>query len=97
LLKEEVRIEHVRTVTAKGYAPDLKDVELEELGRDPFLVAYALPYITDRTIITTEVSKPSKKRANRHIPDVCNALGVLWGNTFKLTSELDFKTNWKRR
>jgi hypothetical protein len=32
----------VRKVVAKGYAPDLKDDEIDELGRDPFIIAYAL-------------------------------------------------------
>ena len=29
-------------LTEEGYAPDLTDVEIEEIGRDPFLIAYAL-------------------------------------------------------
>ena len=45
-----------------------------------------------RTVVTTEVSRPKKQRANRHIPNVCDALGVLHCNTYDLIRELDFTT-----
>lgn len=94
-LDEDVDITMVRYLTTKGYAHDLTDVELEKLGRDPFLIAYALADPGNRTIVTTEVSKPKRIRANRHIPDVCVDFGVQCYNTFELTAALDFKTSWK--
>lgn len=80
----------VAQVTATGYAPDLNDLELENIGRDPFLVAAALGG-SDRTVVTREVSKPSKQRANRKVPDVCMTMGVPWTNDFGLWRQLDFR------
>lgn len=96
LLGEDVDIENVRSVMAEGYAPDLTDDEIEKLGRDPFLIAHALTHIGYRTVVTTEVSKPKRVRANRHIPNVCDDLDVPCFNTFEFTTALDFRTDWKK-
>lgn len=74
LLDENVEAHLVQRVVSDGYATDLTDSELEQLGRDPFLVAYVTAQPSDRCVVTTEVSKPSKKRQNRKVPDVCNTL-----------------------
>ena len=42
LLDEEVRVDLVQKVLNEGYAPDLTDDEIEQVGRDPFLIAFAL-------------------------------------------------------
>ena len=97
VLDEEVDVDLVREVTEQGYASDLTDDEVEKLGRDPFLIAYALVDIENRTVVTTEVSKPSKQRANRRVPDVCNNFSVKCFDTFKLTNYLTFSTDWKTR
>ena len=76
LLDEDVDVGLVAHVTASGYAPNLDEEEIQRLGRDPFLIAYALRDSAQRIVVTTEVSKPTKKRANRRIPDVCWDLGV---------------------
>ena len=76
----------------RGYAPDLTDEEVERVGRDPFLIAYAFRNPAQRTVVTTEVSKPKKQRANRHIPDVCDDLHVLNCNTYQFIEALDFTT-----
>ena len=78
-----------------GYAPDLSDDEVEKIGRDPFLIAYALVKPEERCIVTTEVSKPKRLRANRHLPDICDQFNVRHCNTFELIRALDFKTKWK--
>jgi Domain of unknown function (DUF4411) len=91
LLGEEVSLDLLRRVVTEGYAPDLTDVQIEELGRDPFLVAYALAD-AERCVVTTEVSKPAKTRQNRQLPDVCQTFGVAWCGPFKLNSELGFNT-----
>jgi hypothetical protein len=85
----------VQQAIDQGYAPDLTDDELEEIGRDPFLVAYGLVDTANRCVVTTEVSKPSKTRQNRKLPDVCVSMGVNCCNTFALTKKLGFKTGWK--
>lgn len=50
----------VRRVIEQGYAPDLDEAELEKLGRDPFLIAYALKEPTRRCIVTAEVRDPGR-------------------------------------
>ena len=95
VLDEEVNPEIVAYVVEQGYASDLTDEETEELGRDPFLIAYALADASDRTIVTTEHSRPSRKRANRHIPDVSDGLHVGCIDTFTLIKHLDFRTDWR--
>jgi hypothetical protein len=82
----------VDQVVSKGYASDLSDLELNKVGRDPFLIAYALAKRDERWVITNEASKPTKQRANRHIPDVCKTLHVSCENTFYLIRMLDFHT-----
>lgn len=95
LLVEEVDPALVSYVTATGYAADLTDDEIEKIGRDPFLIAYAQADPADRTIVSTEVSKPSCLRANRRVPDVCRDLGIRCINNFNLLNELDFRTGWR--
>ncbi len=92
ILKEEADPVLVSQVVANGYAPDLTDDEVEKLGRDPFLIAYALAGHPDRCVVTTEGSKPSRQRANRHVPDVCRGFNIDVCNTFELTRRLDFTT-----
>ncbi len=97
LLLEDVDPELVNNVIERGYANDLTDDEIEQLNEDPFLIAYALVATTQRCIVTTERSRPSRTRANRHIPDVCRDLQVRCLGTFQLIDELDFRTDWNTR
>jgi hypothetical protein len=83
----------VRRVVRDGYANDLTDDEVDKLGRDPFLIAYGLVEV-GRCITTTEVSKPSKQRHNRHIPDVCSSLKINCCGPWELNRLLGFKTGW---
>jgi hypothetical protein len=94
LLDEAVNADLVNTVVEKGYANDLTDNQLEEIGRDPLLVAYAMSG-KDRWVVTREVSAPSKIRLNRRIPDVCATFGLQWCDPFRVNRELGFKTGWK--
>lgn len=96
LLDESAEATLVAQVTGRGYAPDLSEEEIERVGRDPFLIAYAFRDPAGRTVVTTEASRPKKQRANRHIPDVCDALGVLHCNTYDLIRALDFTTQGRR-
>ncbi len=90
LLDEDVDILFVHKVVEQGYANDLTDDETHKLGRDPFLIAYALAS-PDRCVVTLEASKPSAKRANRRIPDVCNQLNIRCIDTFEMLRALDFR------
>jgi len=94
VLQEQADQGLVAQVVTEGYAPDLKDDEIPQMGRDPFLISYALVDPADRYVVTAEVSKPSRVRQNRHIPDVCNTLGIQSCNLFALNKALGFRTGW---
>jgi hypothetical protein len=79
----------------EAYAPDLTDDELDVIGRDPFLIAYALVAPGNRCVVTTEVSKPTATRKNRKVPDVCRDLGVQSCGPFQLNRDLGFSTRWR--
>ena len=91
-LDEEVSPGMVIQVIEQGYAADLSDDEIENVGRDPFLIAYALADPNSRVVVSNEVSRPSRQRGNRHVPDVCHTLGIHCVNTFALIRKLDFRT-----
>lgn len=97
ILDEEVDSALVAQVVDNGYAADLNDQEVEQIGRDPFLIAYALTAPAERWVVTTEVSAPRKQRQNRRIPDVCGSLGVSCCDTFTMLRALEFTTGWHRR
>ncbi len=94
VLDENVNIELINRVMI-CYGSDLNDEDIRKIGRDPFLIAYALQDPEKRVVVTTEVSKPSRIGANRHIPDVCKDLKVRCCNTFQFIRELNFRTDWK--
>jgi hypothetical protein len=95
LLEESVDPALVQRVVSEGYASDLTDQEVEQVGRDPFLVAYGLADRSSRCVVTLEVSKPSKRRQNRKVPDVCNFFSVQWCGPFEVNRALGFRTSWK--
>jgi hypothetical protein len=89
ILNEPIIPAHVTHVLVHGYAPDLTDVEIEKIGRDPFLIAAAMA-APDRAVVTREVSKPKRQGANRKVPDVCRILGVPVITDFQLYRILNF-------
>ena len=93
VLDEYAPRELVAYVTEQGYARDLADDEIEKIGSDAFLIAHAFADAGNRCVVTTESSKPSRTRANRHVPDVCRDLDVDCIDTFQLIRRLDFRTN----
>ncbi len=95
LLDELVDVALVQHVVSAGYAADLSDDEVEKIGRDPFLIAYALADPAERTVVTTEVSRPSAQRHNRKVPDVCQSLGAISCGPFALNKALGFRTGWR--
>ncbi|CEJ10792.1 hypothetical protein BN1110_01076 [bacterium YEK0313] len=95
LFDEESDVALVQRVINQGYAPDLTDVEIEKVGRDPFLIAAALFDPANRCVVTAEVSKPTTTRTNRRVPDVCNTFGVSWMDSFGLIRVLNFSTSWR--
>ena len=90
VLDEEVEAELVDRVLAEGYGDNLTDSDLEKIGRDPFLIAYALA-VEGRVIVTKETPRPRAQRANRRIPDVCDTLSVDWMTDLNLYRVLKFR------
>jgi len=76
LFKEDAEQDLVARITYGGYVANPTDDELKKIGRDPFLLSYALKDIENRCIVTTESSKPSRLGANRHIPNVCKDFNI---------------------
>jgi len=95
LFKEDAEQDLVARITYGGYVANPTDDELKKIGRDPFLLSYALKDIGNRCIVTTESSKPSRRGANRHIPDVCDDFNIRCINNFQMIREMNFSTNWK--
>ena len=91
LLAEAVSRPLLEQVINRGYAPDLTEGEMQKIGKDPFLIAYALADPANRIVVSNEVSSPSRTRANRKIPDVCRDFNIQAINTFALIQELNFR------
>lgn len=97
VLSGEAKHAHVRHITLNGYATDLTDTEVEQIGRDPFLIAHAYSDKLNRCIVTAETSERRKQRQNKKVPDVCDAMGVRWLDPHAFNRELGFSTDWKQR
>jgi hypothetical protein len=95
LFEEQAEPDLVARITYGGYIANPTDDELKKIGRDPFLISYALRDIENRCIVTTETSKPTKVGPNRHIPDVCKSFNIRCINNFQMIKELNFSTGWK--
>ncbi|HEX2526768.1 MAG TPA: DUF4411 family protein [Geminicoccus sp.] len=95
LLNTEVDGDLVVRVLHEGYAPDLTDDQIDQLGRDPFLIAHALADPANRCVVTTETSKPRLQAQNRRIPDACTRAGVNCHHTFQMLRLLRFSTRWR--
>lgn len=90
VLGEEVDSKIFNKVIETAYAPDLTENELEEAGRDPFLVAYGLMG-PDRVVVTKETSSPSKKRGRTKVPDACRTMNIRCVTDFQFYRENDFR------
>ena len=91
IFDEEADDELVNRVLTEGYGDNLTDSDLEKIGQDPFLIAYAVA-AEDRVVVTKETPKPGARGANRKIPDVCDTLNVKWMTDFELYRILGFTT-----
>ena len=90
ILNEEVD-QRLLNKVYQTYAKDLSEIEMASISNDVFLITYAFGDDSDRTVVTKEVSRPSRQRCNRQIPDVCEELGIRVINDFELWKELDFR------
>ena len=57
LLHQAVSPQLVAHVINQGYADDLSDEDIEKIGQDPFLVAYAVADVEHRRVVTTELRR----------------------------------------
>jgi len=96
VLDEEPDTALVQQVLSDGYAPDLTEDEVQLIGGDAFLISYAMSDAKNRCVVTGERAKPSKLRANRKVPDVCDTLKVVCKWKYVLTADLKFSTGWKK-
>ena len=94
LLSDESDVELVGDTTIDGYG-QLDEEGIAFVGRDPFLIAHARVGLGQRTVVTFEVSKPSKVGKNRKVPDVCKDFGVPCCTLYEVIKLLDFSTSWK--
>lgn len=98
LLPSEVSIEHLQLVITNGYnLQHPTDEDVETMGKDPFLISYALSLPDNCCVVTAEWSKPSINFAKSKMPDVCNRLNVRSCDLFTLLRELNFTTNFRER
>ena len=92
MLRETTDPARIQYVLDTGYQAQDKrfnDGELQKIGKDAFLVAYALAE-DGRVVVTREVSGPAKRLGNRKLPDVCNDCNVQWTNDYEMYRLLDF-------
>lgn len=92
-LTETTAVSKVQAVLEAYGGSDLTEADLIKIGQDPFLVAAALGH-ADRRVVTAEISKPKKQKANRKVPDICDDCGVEWRTPVDLIKELNFTTTW---
>jgi hypothetical protein len=95
LLESEVDAALVSKVLDEGYAPDLNEAQLIEVGKDPFLIAHAASAPGARTVVSFETSAPARLRQNRKIPDVCAQFGVPCVDLFAMVDALDYTEDWQ--
>lgn len=94
VLDEEANPEAIAMVLAMGYGHNLNEDEVELLGRDPFLISYALADPPNRTVVTFEVAAPNQRRGKRKIPDGCAPFGIQCCNLTGFIHARDFTTDW---
>lgn len=93
ILDEEINPALIQQVINDGYQgndPAFDDIEHTKYGKDPFLAAYALVDPNNRTVVTRERSKRTKRLGSTKLPDACDDLGIKWVDDFQLYRELNF-------
>lgn len=98
ILREETDINVVQAVLAAAYGTATPtELELEEMGQDPLLVAYAVADAPNRTVVTYETSKRTQRGARAKVPDACADVGVRCITPYAFFRELDFALDWRSR
>ena len=68
LLNEPVEVRLVAEVTDLAYADNLTEVEIEKVGRDPFLITYAIVGAPDRCVVTNERTVETEQNTRKSAP-----------------------------
>jgi hypothetical protein len=98
ILDEEPNTQRLEQVLTQAYGGPLPtEADLERMGQDPFLVAYALADPARRCVVTCEASKPGQIGPRRHVPNACTDVGVRALTPFEFVRALDFTVDWRAR
>lgn len=92
LLDEDADPALVQQALRIGYQsddPKFTDSELIKVGRDAFLVGYGLVN-SNRTVVTKEATKRTKRLGATRLPDACDDCAVNWCDDFTMYRALDF-------
>ena len=92
VLAESALPSTVDRVIRDGYRLNATSTDLEAMGSDPALIAYALGHSPSRAVVTTERPKPGLTSRNRKVQDVCRDIGVECVHTYEFIRRLDFRT-----
>ncbi len=92
VLAESALPSTVDRVIRDRYRLNATSTDLEAMGSDPALIAYALGHSPSRAVVTTERPKPGLTGRNRKVPDVCRDIGVECVHTYEFIRRLDFRT-----
>lgn len=112
VLHHKIRSGTLHRVYREGYlqkesgASALDATEIRKVQADAYLVAAAIELASPSrqvTVVTREVPAPSKKRANRRIPDICESLQVRWIDdptfrfekmAFSIKGSIEYGADW---
>ncbi len=92
LLDEEPDTALVQQVLDDGYQaqdPAFNEIESRKIGKDAFLVAYALAE-DGRVVVTREVSRRTQRLGSSKLPDDCKDCNVRWTTDYKMYELLNF-------
>lgn len=83
IMTEYARISYWASTMRHHYLPNALNEFLAADEADAFLIAYTLADISNRCIVTQEVSNPNQKNKIK-IPDCCDNLGVSYLNIMSM-------------
>lgn len=90
ILDEQIDGDIHDQVLREGYGENLDEGDFFKIGKDSFLIAYAKKR-PERIVVTKELSRPSRTKGNRKIPDVCNDLKIKCIDDYEFQRQCDFR------
>lgn len=95
ILNENLDHSLFNKVLSEGYSVTKENNDPLKVDSDCQLISFAMADISNRTIVTAE-KKNNKVGQNRHIPSVCEDLGVKYCDPFEFGRQLNFSTKWEK-